>query len=346
MEEKVVLLIPALNPDEHLLKLLEQLVSIWKGPMLLVDDGSSSEARERIFPAAEAMGCVVVHHEHNRGKGRALKTGFQECLKRWPELVGVVTADADGQHLPEDIQGTAECLARSPEALVLGCRDFNDPNVPSKSMLGNRITRFFMRLFCGVRVTDTQTGLRGIPSFFMKDLLEVDGEGFDFETNMLLETKKCHVPIVERQIHTVYLEQNRASHFHPLRDSFRIYAVLLKYCASSLVGFCVDIVAFAILSAIFQFMGNMAITAATVLARVISAGTNYLLNRRVVFQSEKRPRSSAVRYGILCIVQMLVSAGLVSLLHGITQLPAVGIKIVVDFILFFVSFQIQRRWVF
>lgn len=160
----VVLLIPALNPDEHLLRLLEEVFPRWEGPVLLVDDGSGSRPREEIFPAAEAMGCAVVHHAVNRGKGRALKTGFQECLDRWPGLIGVVTADADGQHLPEDIAACAARLREAPDALILGCRDFQDPGVPSKSMLGNRITRTFMRLFCGVGVTDTQTGLRGIPA--------------------------------------------------------------------------------------------------------------------------------------------------------------------------------------
>ncbi len=345
-EGKVVLLIPALDPDRHLLALLEQMEPIWKGPVLLVDDGSGPEAKEQIFPAAEAMGCVVVRHDHNCGKGRALKTGFSECLKQWPELVGTVTADADGQHLPEDICAVGERLLKSPEALVLGCRDFGKSNVPAKSMLGNRITRTFMRLFCGVGVTDTQTGLRGIPADFMEELLSVDGEGFDFETNMLLETKLCRVAIVEQAIQTVYLQQNRASHFHPFRDSFRIYAILLKFCAASLAGFCVDITAFAMLSWLLRPLGRMAITAATVSARVLSAGVNYLLNRKLVFKSRKKVRSSAVRYGALCVVQMLASAGLVTVIHEVTLLPAVGIKIVVDLLLFFASFQIQRRWVF
>lgn len=343
---RVVLLIPALDPDEHLLELLEQMKPIWNGPVILVDDGSSREAKERIFPAAKAMGCVVVHHEQNRGKGRALKTGFEECLRRWPDLVGVVTADADGQHLPEDIRAVEERLLESPDALVLGCRDFGASDVPSKSMLGNRITRTFMRFFCGVGVTDTQTGLRGIPAGFMKELLLVNGEGFDFETNMLLETKTCRVAIIEQPIHTVYLQQNRASHFQPLQDSVRIYTILLKFCAASLAGFCVDIAAFAVLSGLFSSFGKMAITAATVLARILSAGVNYLLNQKLVFKSRKQMESSAVRYGVLCVAQMLASAGLVTLIHELTLLPAVEIKIVVDSLLFFVSFQIQRRWVF
>jgi len=344
--EDVALLIPALNPDGHLLALLEKMAAFWEGPVLLVDDGSDAAAKEEIFPAAEAMGCVVVHHDHNRGKGRALKTGFQECLARWPGLTGAVTADADGQHLPEDIAACALRLKEAPNALVLGCRDFSDPKVPQRSMIGNRFTRIFMRLFCGVGVTDTQTGLRGIPSGFMKKLLTTDGEGFDFETNMLLETKTCGVPIVEQSIQTVYLQQNRASHFQPIRDSVRIYAVLFKFCASSLVGFCLDITAFAILSRLFVPMGATAIAAATVVARVIMTGVNYFMNRQLVFQSRERVRSSAVRYGILCVALMAASAFAVTVIHNATHLSPVGIKMAVDSLLFFVSFHVQRYWVF
>ena len=345
-EESVVLLIPALDPDEHLLRLLEQMLLCWKGPILLIDDGSEPKSREQIFPAAEAMGCVVIHHAHNRGKGRALKTGFQECLDRWPGLTGVVTADADGQHLPEDIAACADRLKEHPDSLILGCRDFSDPNVPPKSMMGNQITRAFMRLFCGVGVTDTQTGLRGIPAKFMAELLNTAGEGYDFETGMLLETKTCRVPIVEQSIHTVYLDQNRASHFHPLRDSFRVYKVLLRFCGASVAGFCADIALFTLFSHLFAPLGGWAITAATVAARVLSASVNYLLNHKLVFHSQKPMRSSAVRYCVLCAAQMLVSAGLVTLIQSVTRLPAVGVKIVVDFLLFFISFQIQKRWVF
>lgn len=344
----VVLMIPALDPDEHLLALLHKIDSEWDGPIVLIDDGSGQQAREHIFAKAEEAGCVVVRHACNMGKGRALKTGFNECLNRWPDLVGVVTADADGQHLVNDICACRDALLNQPEALVLGCRDFSQKQVPWKSEFGNRITRTFMRFLCGVGVTDTQTGLRGIPASFMRRLLLVDGERFDFETNMLLETRTAEVPIEEIFIATVYLEQNRASHFHPLRDSLRIYALLLKFCAASLAGFVVDILAFSMILRVITplSLGAVTITVATVCARVISACVNYLLNHRIVFESSKKLSGSAVRYAVLCVVQMMVSAGLVTLAAGALQTSSVACKIVIDFLLFFISFQIQRKWIF
>lgn len=342
----VVLLIPAFEPDERLLELLRGLDGLWTGPILLVDDGSSPAARERIFSRAEDFGCTVVRHARNLGKGRALKTGFNACLVRWPGLTGVVTADADGQHLPSDIVACARRLRESPGSLVLGCRDFSDPEVPTRNATGNRFTRAFMRFCCGVSVTDTQTGLRGIPGDFMETLLSVPGERFEFETNMLMETRIREIPVTEVSISTVYAENGRGSHFNPLRDSVRVFSVLIKYSLASLAGALVDLSGFAAFSRLFP-PGLYQIAAATVAARVLSSVVNFLLTRWLVFQSKKQAARSAWRFAALCVVQALASAWLVTLaVHALPAVPALLLKIVVDTILFFLSYYIQRRWIF
>ncbi len=341
----VVLLIPALNPDRHLLQLLQELQTCWHGPVLLVDDGSDRAARETVFPAAVAMGCRLVTHVVNLGKGRALKTGFNAALQLWPDLTGVVTADADGQHLPVDICAVADALRAHSDSLVLGCRDFNTPDVPRPNRFGNKTTCQVMRFMCGVSVSDTQTGLRGISADFMRTLMRVDGEGFAFETQMLLETRTRSVPIFEVPIATVYQKQDRVSHFNPLTDSLRIYALFFKFCTASLAGSLVDLVLFAILCALLGTAG-WAITASTVLARACSALVNFLLNRHVVFRAGDTAHS-AVRYAILCVLQAAASAALVTGLHLLAPgVPAVLVKVIVDVALFFISFQVQRRWIF
>ncbi len=236
-KKDVVLLIPALNPDELLVKLIEDLAPVWNRPVVIVDDGSGTKAREEIFPIIREMGCDIVTNNVNMGKGRALKNGFNYILNTYPEAVGAVTADADGQHTLEDIIACAEALVTSPEPrpLVLGCRDFDDPKVPRRSMLGNKITRNFMRVMNGVKVTDTQTGLRAIPTEFMRYLINVSGERFDFETNMLIAAKDSSTPIKEITIRTVYIENNRATHFNPFKDSLKVYIVLLKACRKKLM---------------------------------------------------------------------------------------------------------------
>ena len=351
MSDEVILLIPALDPDQHLLDFLDELMKRWQGPVVLVDDGSGEAAVNDIFPAAKAMAgdaCVVVRHACNLGKGRALKTGFNEVLNRWPGAAGVITADADGQHRPEDIIKCADRLRKNPDALTLGCRDFHEENVPFKSRAGNRITRCFMRFLCGVNVSDTQTGLRAIPTAFMKSLMNVSGERFDFETNMLLEARTESVAIEEQTIDTVYIEQNRASHFNPFTDSIRIYSLLLKFCSSSFIGFIADIVLFTLFIRAFSVLGLGAwlITACTVAARVLSAGINFTLNRTMVFRSRQNAGTSAVKYALLCVLQMAASAALVTSAAGVFTVSTVVLKVIVDFVLFLISFQIQRSIVF
>lgn len=341
----VALLIPALEPNGRLLELLRGLDGLWTGPIMLVDDGSSPAAQE-YFARAVELGCTVVRHAANLGKGRALKTGFNECLVRWPELIGVVTADADGQHLPADIAACARRLREAPGALVLGCRDFTDPAVPSRNAAGNRFTRAFMRFCCGVSVTDTQTGLRGIPRAFMEALLSVPGERFEFETNMLMEASAREIPFSEVSISTVYVENGRQSHFNPLRDSMRVLSVLIKYSLASLAGALVDYAGFIAFLPLFP-AGPYRIAQATIAARVLSSVVNFLLTRWVVFQSKKRAARSAWLFGALCVVQALASAWLVTMAAwALPAVPAVLLKIVVDTVLFFVSYYIQRRWIF
>lgn len=345
---QVVLLIPALNPDGRLAQLLDSLAGLWTGPILLVDDGSAPACRA-IFDQAQANGCHVVRHARNLGKGRGLKTGFNYCLTHFPGALGAVTADADGQHTPQDILACADALRARPDALILGCRDFDASGVPARSQLGNRVTRTFMRLLCGVGVTDTQTGLRAIPSAFMLHLLDLPGERFEFETNMLLETQAAQTPIVEVPIQTVYLEENKSSHFNPLLDSWRIYKLLLKFCAASVAGFVVDILLFTLFLSIFRGMKVYLlepIVAATVLARILSATVNYLINREAVFKSKKSSKRSFPRYAALCVVQMLLSAALVTWICSLGASSATLVKLIVDLCLFLLSFQIQRRWVF
>lgn len=346
---RTVLLIPALNPDGRLVTLLEQLRDSWDGPVVLVDDGSDPQHKDPFVQGA-ALGCHVVVHARNQGKGRALKTGFNYILTHFPDAPGCVTADADGQHIPQDIAACAQALDDQPDALVLGYRDFSAQGIPARSRFGNRLTRGFMGFLCGVKVTDTQTGLRAIPSAFMLHMLDVPGERFEYETNMLLETRTQSVPLREVPIQTLYLEGNKSSHFNPLLDSWRIYALLLRFCAASVAGFVVDIALFALFLRIFRGMTVYVvepIIAATVLARILSATVNYLINHKAVFKSKKSSRRSFPRYVILCVIQMALSAALVTwICNSLGASSATLVKLVVDLCLFLLSFQIQRRWVF
>lgn len=345
--KQIPLIIPSLEPDEKLPRLLDQLRQAGIENIVLVDDGSGP-AYHHFFDEAEQQGCTVLRHAVNLGKGRALKDAFNYCLLTWPDAPGCVTADSDGQHTPACILKCMQALLDHPDSLILGCRDFDQADVPARSSFGNKCTRMMFRLLVGLKITDTQTGLRAIPARFMKTLLATAGERFEFESNMLIDTKEAEVPIVEVPIKTVYIEENRTSHFNPIRDSIRIYAIFGKFLFSSLSSSVVDLLFFTLFCGLLR--GRVSfdyIIGATIMARVISACYNYLLNYQVVFKSKADHRGAALRYFCLAVVQMSVSALLVShLYHLLPGGSELLVKIPVDVLLFFISFQIQRVFVY
>jgi glycosyltransferase involved in cell wall biosynthesis len=219
-------IIPAYRPDERLLELLAGLSEKSVPAIVLVDDGSGPAYRE-IFALAAAFPKVrLVRHAVNLGKGAALKSGFNFALCAFPNLQGVITADADGQHHPDDIERVAAHLAQHPDRLVLGTRTFSG-DVPLRSQIGNVVTRLVMRALVGQNLSDTQTGLRGIPVTLLPHLLRTEANGYDFELDMLIAVRQHSFQVDETPIRTIYEPGNRTSHFNPLIDSMKIYFVLL-----------------------------------------------------------------------------------------------------------------------
>lgn len=354
---EIPVIIPSYEPDEKLITLLEALQEAKIRHVVVVDDGSG-DAYASFFDRAAAFGnCEVLRHAVNLGKGRALKTAFNHCLLKYahlpegPCVPGCVTADSDGQHTPSDILACMRKLWENPDSLILGCRDFDGPEVPARSSFGNKCTRQVFRYLLGLSVSDTQTGLRAVPVSFMEKLMEVRGERFEYETNMLIETKNLNVPILEVPVKTIYIEENKTSHFNPVRDSLRIYLVFGKFLFSSLSSSVVDLLLFHLFCTLLYtpeggLWGLPYIIVSTVFARVISAVYNFLINYKMVFQSRERMAVTAARYFLLAVCQMLCSALLVNGLYGLFGGMEVLVKMPVDVFLFFVSFLFQREFVY
>jgi glycosyltransferase involved in cell wall biosynthesis len=237
--KEIAVVIPAYNPGKQLAAVVEGIRSFFSPLIIVVDDGSE-KGRGAIFSSLESGGCDVLVHERNMGKGAALKTAIRHIRSAYPDALGIVTADADGQHLPEDIfrlaQRLSESLEGEPGGIILGVRDFDRVDVPFKSRWGNRITSAVFFLNTGVSLSDTQTGLRAVPMSLATVYAQAKGERFEFEMNALLYACKMKIPLLTMPIGTVYADNNRASHFRAVRDSARIYGDILKFgCAS---GFC------------------------------------------------------------------------------------------------------------
>lgn len=359
----VSVILPSLNPDEKLMQVVDGLLAEGFTDIIIVNDGSDEAHMQPFKLASEHSEVTVLTHEVNKGKGRALKTAYEFCLVNRPDIDGVVTVDGDNQHRPKDIKACCERLTENPEAVILGCREFSQKQVPWKSRLGNNFTKGVFRIFCGVKISDTQTGLRAMPYSSLKLMTEISGERFEYETHVLLELKKHKLKCIEVPIETVYIEENASTHFHWLKDSLRVYGVIFRYVIGSAMQFLKfslgSILSFLIDSGLFTLLvWLLAKTSlsewwqtagATAAARVVSSIFNFIFNRKAVFKSGESTGRTLWKYYVLCVCQMAASAGLVYLLEtiiGVGGFWKTLIKVVVDICLFLASYQIQRRWVF
>jgi glycosyltransferase involved in cell wall biosynthesis len=350
----VTVVLPSLNPDEKMVNTVKGLLKEGFEDIVVVDDGSDEPHKKYFEEVAALAGVHVLTHEKNQGKGRAMKTAFAYIMNNRSDISGVVTVDGDGQHLPKDIRKCVETMEVEKDKVILGVRDFSGADVPARSRFGNNLTKGVFRLACGIKISDTQTGLRAIPFQYLPIMIQIEGERYEYETNQLLIIKKQKIEMKEVVIETVYLDDNSSSHFHPIRDSLKIYEVIFKFLASSLCSFVVDITLFTIINMVLAHSSvdaKIRLLVATAGARLISSLVNYTMNRKVVFQSEESVGSSLPRYYLLCVCQAAASYGLVYLFVGILfhlngSILETLIKFIVDMCLFFVSFRIQQRWVF
>lgn len=350
--ESLAVILPSLNPDKKFLGVVDGLEEQGFKHIVVVDDGSDSEHQVYFDKARKAHPDItVLHHGVNRGKGRGLKTAFAYVDENLPGVKGVITIDGDGQHLVGDIIACGERMLREGDKVVLGCRDFNSPGVPARSVAGNKTTARLFRICYGIKLSDTQTGLRAIPRQYLKPFCGIEGERFEYETNMLLNMKRMGIGFAEQPITTVYDPEDYSSHYDAVKDSWRIFKVMFKFLMSSLGSTVIDLTVFYLVMRFFgAAAGKYAELLSTAVARALSSFANFNANNAVVFENHKGYKRALLRYYCLCIPQMLVSAGLVTLINHLlsNSLPLVAtlIKFAVDICLFFISYQIQREWVF
>lgn len=348
----ISVILPSYNPSEKLITAVNTLIEYGFDDIILVNDGSSGESCKRIFEEVSLNPKVtLINHEKNKGKGRALKTGFEYFLNNRKDKAGVVTTDDDLQHAPRDIIACAEEMEQKNIA-VFGARDFKGKNIPPKSRFGNNVTSFTFRFLCGIKISDTQTGLRAIPRSYLPLLTKVGGERFEYETNMLLSMKQNDLSFCEHPIETIYSDNNSGTHFNPFKDSIKIYAVIFKYILSSLAASIIDLVLFTVLNLLLpeKMEAWLRLFLATAFARVISSAINYIVNKNKVFKSKGHIKSSLIKYYCLCVLQAVSSYGLVYLITFLTSTEQSFLqtiyKVIIDTVLFFLCFTVQREWVF
>ena len=288
----LIIVIPAYEPDMELVKLIDKLEEYFvSSKIVLVNDGSIGF--DDVFNQVKNRANVIyLNHEKNMGKGKALKTAFQ-FIKELGIEGTIVTADSDGQHKVSDAIKLCDYTKKHPKELVLGSRK-RDENVPLRSFLGNTITRSVYRMVTKTDIYDTQTGLRCFTDLLIDYMLEIPGDRYEYEMNVLLESSGYNIKIKEITIETIYIENNAKSHFNTVKDSWKIYKEILKFSLSSIISFIIDY--FLCLLLVFT---TRSVALSNIVARIVSSLVNYNINKKVVFKGKSN--NSFIKYYLLVI---------------------------------------------
>lgn len=220
---KYIILIPAYEPDEKLIKILKQINK--KYDVVVVNDGSSSKY-DNIFKEAMKYSHVISYKD-NHGKGYALKTGIKYIKANYQEYI-IVTMDADMQHTLSDAINLCNYVSKHIDSLALGMRTW-DKATPLRSRIGNKITRYIFKKTTLLNIHDTQTGLRAFSYKLTDYMLKISGDRFEYEMNILLNLKNNNIDYHEIPVETIYIDNNKSSHFKIFKDSYKIYKFIFKY---------------------------------------------------------------------------------------------------------------------
>lgn len=227
MMKEYAIVIPAYQPIEDLDSYVLEFIQAGVAHVIVIDDGNPASFEDLFTRISKIERCTVLRHTENSGKGTGLKTAIHYFLNHLADLKGIVTADADGQHLRKDVLNVGNQLKKMDEGFVLGSRVYDSKNMPKRSLLGNTITSRIFQLLFGIYIRDTQTGLRGIATSELDWVIHLYGDHFEFEMNMLIQMVKKKSRIVQVDIQAVYQEVH-VSHYNTYRDSVRIAGQLWK----------------------------------------------------------------------------------------------------------------------
>lgn len=341
-QSSIAVIIPAYRPNQNLFKLVQNLQKHFKGTIIVVDDGNQDQT---IFK--QLSGVVLLHHDKNKGKGAALKTAFRYVLKELDSVYGVVTADADGQHPAEDILKMIHLIEQDSDSFYIGTRTFSQ-KTPLRNRLGNLITRKVFSWVTKQTIMDTQNGLRAIPKWLLEKLIKIPQQRYDYEMAMLKLIADQGVSIIQVPVKTIYEQEGAISSFNPWKDSVLIYRILLKsFVRFIIVGILSFVIDYALYLLFYNwFVGGWRIIMAVVSARVLSGIFNYVMNRFYSFESDVRFVKSSLQYLILFLLIMSLSAFFTDALTSFGLISYQYAKIVVDSLLFLLSYTIQKKYIF
>ncbi|WP_457553710.1 GtrA family protein [Desulfobacula sp.] len=351
---KPIVLIPAYKPDKKILsRIVEQVADLDVAQVIIVDDGSGPLFKSVFEHVKTLPKTHVLHHETNQGKGAALRTGFRHVLESRRNSNSVITMDADGQHLSCDVDKIIHAVQNHPESLILGTRGFKG-DVPLRSLLGNKATCLMFRGLAGRKISDTQTGLRGIPCFLLETLVSLRSDRYAYELEMLLALVHKGIPVEEITITTVYDDNNLSSSFRPVVDSILVYRTLFawwfvfrfkqlfRYLLSGMASTIVDFGTYILL---INF--SLGFVTASVLARILSVLVHFSANRYFTFSYRDAPQMREIaRYLMVVVFNLLSSIFLIYIFIRFLSVGEVLAKVIAQMVLFFATYVLLNGFVF
>ena len=354
MSRKSVIIILTLNPSEKIIEYVDNLIENDFKKIIIVNDGSKTECTDIYKKLKEKNECIILNHYISLGKGRTTKDALNYYMSEIEtiEYNGVITINYDDNYLVEDIIKVDEAISKASDRLVLGTHDFSQKDVSKKSLIKNKTISLTLKFLYGKKIIDTQTGLRGIPNKLIPSCLYVQGEGYEYDTGIIIESIKNRIKIVDVIIKGGYGNNRENSKSYSIKDFFMTYYILFsiffKYSISSLMAALVDLCGFVIFSELLSYISisnEVEILLATIMARIISSFVNYKLNKIMVFSMKESSKTAFFKYYILIFIQMLCSAGFVMLVNKVVSSTVIS-KVIVDTVLFFLSYHVQRIFIF
>ncbi len=208
--------IPTYNNEKSLEKVIHGILKI-TGNIIVVNDGSTDNT---LAVLKRFSNIKIISYLRNKGKGYALRKGFEKALEEG--FSHAVTIDADGQHQPEDISLFIDELRNEPETLIVGSRNLQQEDLSRGSRFANKFSNFWYKFVTGVKLADTQSGFRLYPIHLLRNTKFFTNR-YEFELEILVRSAWKGIHIKELPVQVFYPgKKKRVSHFRPLRDFMRI----------------------------------------------------------------------------------------------------------------------------
>lgn len=328
-ELKFIALVPTYEPDDKLPKIVNKLKEN-NFITIVINDGSDI-SYDNYFNECDTK---IISYPSNRGKGFALKKGIEYVKNNFENYI-IVTVDSDGQHRIEDVLNICEYAKNNRDTLVIGKR-LRKENMPIRSRIGNIFTKYIFNLATKENIYDTQSGLRAFSEQLVDYMLEIKGDRFEYEMNVLLNLNKKNIKYKEIEIQTIYIDDNEKSHFRTFRDSSRVYGQILEYKARSVIPFLSDLLIFATL---IITVNRLLIT--NVISKLLSTIIYYILNRKTIFK-EKMETKTIIIHVLTIILNIVLSTSMIYIISKIIN--KYTSKVIVEILLVILIHEIKKRF--